>query len=80
VIERADRVFLEIDHLKTVRLRRFLHFLGDRQRKQIVARQNGDLFHIRRLRLDDLGQWRRQRVIRREGAEQIFVALIIDLR
>src|SRR6202035_2395274 len=65
--------------LEAVGLGRLLHFLGDRQREKIVAGQDRDFFHIRGLRLNHLGQRRGQGVIRREGAEQVFVALVIDL-
>ena len=80
MVEGADRVFLEIDHFEAVGLGGFFHFLGNGQRKQIIAREDGDLFHVRSLRFDDLSQRRGQRVIRREGAEKIFVALVVDLR
>ena len=42
VVERADRVALERHDLEAALLRRLLHLLGDRQREQVVAREDGD--------------------------------------
>jgi hypothetical protein len=58
---------------------RLLHLLGDGQREQVVARQDGHALHAAGLLFHHVGEWLGQRVIGREGAEQVFVTLIVDL-
>ena len=79
MVERADGVFLEVDDLQAARFRGFLEFVAERERIEIVARQNGDPPDLGKLGFDELGDRLAERVVGGIEAEQVLVILVVDL-
>lgn len=66
--------------LKASLLRALLEFVAERKRIQIVSGQNGHALHLWQLRLDQIRNGFAQGAVIRVKTEQIFVALVEDLR